>query len=267
MIELITGGDNPKIKMLASLHKRQGRKKQGLFLAEGIRLAETVATSSWNIFCGLFTPDLQNSPRGQKLLRLLHERNCPLYETTPQNLQKVSEVDTPQGIILAVQQAKTDLAVLAELKNPLLIVLDRVQDPGNVGTIIRTADAAGADGIITLQGTADIFAGKTVRSTMGSLFHLPICHDVRAENLGQFLRATNLCAYAALLNPQSKPFFAAPLNPAALIFGNEGSGISPEILPYCQAVHIPMFGQAESLNVSTAASIIIYEAARQRHKI
>lgn len=149
---------------------------------------------------------------------------------------------------------------------PFYVVLDGVQDPGNAGTIIRTADAAGASGVILTKGSVDIYDEKTVRATMGSLFHLPVVSGVSAEELTAWAKERGLQLYAAALDVAARPHFSCDFTkPTAIVFGNEGNGVSTELLAQAETVYIPMYGTAESLNVGTSAAIVLYEAVRQRY--
>ena len=265
MRERIDSPANKKIKLAASLHSRKHREKEGLFLAEGIRLAEMAVESGWEtVFC-LCTAALVSQPRGSRLLARMEACSIPVYETAENVYRKASGTDTPQGILLVMKQKKSRLSELAPAENPLYVVLDGVQDPGNAGTIIRTADAVGADGVILLKGSADAFSEKTVRSTMGSLFHLPICPDVTREELQAFLKERKVLLLATALDETAKPHFKQDFTGrCAIAFGNEGSGVSQALLANAVRTYIPMYGKAESLNVGVSAAVVLYEAVRQR---
>lgn len=265
MRERIDSLANKKIKLAASLHSRKHREKEGLFLAEGVRLAEMAAETDWEISFCLCTKALGSQQRGSKLLKKLELRGVPVYETAENVYRRASGTDTPQGILLVMKQQKCRLSAMQAAENPLYVVLDGVQDPGNAGTIIRTADAVGADGVILLKGSADIFSEKTVRATMGSLFHLPICPDVTREELQAFLKVQDVRLYAAALDETAKPHFKQDFaGRCAIAFGNEGNGISEELLAKAMKTYIPMYGAAESLNVGVSAAVVLYEAIRQR---
>lgn len=265
MREQIDSLANRKIKLAASLHSRKHREKEGLFLAEGIRLAEMAAEADWEISFCLCTKALSSQQRGSELLKKLELRGVPVYETAENIYGKASGTDAPQGILLVMKQQKSCLTEWQAAENPLYVVLDGVQDPGNAGTIIRTADAAGADGVILLKGSADIFNEKTVRATMGSLFHLPICTDVTQEGLQAFLKEQAVSLYATALDETAGPYFQQDFkNRCAIAFGNEGNGVSRELLKNARKTYIPMYGAAESLNVGVSAAVVLYEAARQR---
>ena len=148
---------------------------------------------------------------------------------------------------------------------PLYIALDRVQDPGNVRTILRTADAVGVTGVILLRGSADIYSGKVVRATMGSLFHVPFVTGVTAAELAGFAQKEGLQFLVTSCDASAETHFSADFRRGSIIvFGNEANGVSEEILTVSQHIYIPMRGAAESLNVATAATAVLYEALRQR---
>ncbi len=256
---------NKKIKLAAGLKKRRQREKTGLFAAEGIRLCEMAAKSDWQIEFGFYTSEIMASNRGRELLQEIKNK-CQLSEVPVDIYKKVSSTETPQGIMLVLKQKNSLLAELKAVSKPLYVVMDGVQDPGNAGTIIRTADAIGADGVIMLKGSVDVFSDKTVRSTMGSLFHLPICTDVTHDELLEFAQLNKIVLYATALDAAAEPHFAQNFNAGcAIILGNEGNGVSEYLLAEAKKTYIPMYGQAESLNVGVSAAVVLYEAVRQRH--
>lgn len=257
---------NQKIKDTAALAMRRQRQKQGRFVAEGVRLGEMAAASGWPLCYALYTAELASTPRGAQLLATLRQNGCSCYETSQQAFAKASVTATPQGILIVMGQRQQTLADLPEQERPFYLVLDGLQDPGNVGTIIRTADAAGADAVLCLRGTADIYEDKTVRATMGSLFHLPVVNGLTPEDLQNFVTTRGLQLYATALDSTAQPHFACDFTRGtAVVLGNEGNGVSPAVLALAQKCYIPMYGAAESLNAATAATIVTYEAVRQRH--
>ena len=265
MRERIDSLTNKKIKLAASLTNRKHRSKEGLFLAEGIRLTEMAAESDWGLRYALYTTAMARQSRGADLLDRLEQRECPLYEVPAALYQKVSGTDTPQGILVIMEQKKSCLTDLPAAKNGLYVILDGVQDPGNAGTIIRTADAVGADAVILMKGSVDVFGEKTVRAAMGSLFHLPVCGEVSLEELQDFAAARELQLYATALDETARPHFEQDFTrKCAIVFGNEGNGVSRELLQAAVKTYIPMYGQAESLNVGMSAAVVLYEAVRQR---
>ena len=269
MRSLIESASNKKIKLVRELHQRKYRNREGLFLAEGVRLSEMAVHSDWRIEFALFTKEMAAEARGEKLLCDLEEKGCMLYEVPKALYDKVSDTESPQGVLLVMEKKAVDLqALLQTKKTPFFLVLDGVQDPGNAGTILRTADAAGADGVILLKGSVDMFSDKAVRSAMGSLFHLPICENVEREAFIKAVEGAGIPLFATALDETARLYTEADLkNSAAIVFGNEGNGVSEEILLASKKLYIPMYGSAESLNVAAASAIVIYEAVRQRNMI
>ena len=265
-MERIESASNAKIKLAASLHQRKERERRGEFVAEGVRLAETAALSGWPLsFCIVAEPALANE-RVQGILGILREQACPVYVVPPNVYKKASATESPQGILLVMKTVQSFLSKLDAGNDALFVVLDRIQDPGNAGTIIRTADAAGCSGVIAMEGTVDLFSDKVVRSSMGSLFHLPVVPNVKGSEWMTFAQRHGISCYAALLDKEATPYFTRDFCKAsAVVFGNEGNGVSGDILDGAEPIYIPMDGKAESLNVATSAAIVLYEAFRQRY--
>ena len=268
---MISSAANPLIRLAAAVLQSHRRAvKEGLCAVEGLRLAEMAAASRWSIRHALMTERAAISPRGRALRDALCARGAAPVLIAENIAASLSETETPQGILLlAERHAHTSLAALHDgLQDgdaPLYIALDRVQDPGNVGTIIRTADAAGASGIILLRGCADAYSGKVVRATMGALFSLPFAEGVTAAELADFARGSGLTLCAAACDAGARTHFSADLcRPLIVVFGNEANGVSEELLRVSEHIYIPMRGSAESLNVAAAAAAVLYEAMRQR---
>ena len=284
-MQKIESPSNPKIKLAAQLAKRMAREKTGKFLAEGVRLAEMAAASDWDIDYALVTPHAAGEPRAAAVIAKLEENGVPVALVPESVYQKAGDTQTPQGLLLVLAQKQRSLDDLARLTKtsvsptgtatagasaaaqpPCYVVLDRIQDPGNLGTILRTADAAGMAGLILLKGTTDIYSPKVVRAAMGSLFHLPVVSGVTEEAFLSFARECGLRLYATALDAKARPYDAADFTgPAAIIFGNEGQGVSEPLLASSETLYIPMYGGAESLNVAVSTAIVLYEAVRQRH--
>lgn len=266
MIEAISSLQNPLVKSLALLKQRKHRDKQGFFCMEGVRLCEEFAATDWEAESCLYTAAVANEVRTAAVLHALETKGCRLICVSEAVLAKVTETEQPQGILVIGRQRRfSALQVLQSADAPLIAVLDGIQDPGNVGTIIRTADAAGCDGIIVLEGAADLFSGKVVRAAMGSLFHLPVAAEVQRKELVSLLAGQDFTLAITALE-SAEPYYAADLHgPLAVVFGNEGQGVHPELIGAAQRrITIPIDGQAESLNVAASAAVVLFEAARQR---
>ncbi|MNI36959.1 23S rRNA (uridine(2479)-2'-O)-methyltransferase [compost metagenome] len=179
-------------------------------------------------------------------------------------LEKCSDTQTPQGIIAVVQKQPLAVQDMLTFSDDLVVVIDGIQDPGNLGTIIRSADAVGAHGVILGAGTVDLYNPKTIRSTMGSLFHLPIIEADLMELL-PLAREKGIGLVTTSLQAKRSCYEADLTQPTWLIMGNEAKGVSAKVAELSDVqVIIPMQGQAESLNVAMAATVLLFEASRQR---
>jgi RNA methyltransferase, TrmH family len=254
---MITSAANPKLKLARAV--REGR-KPGLLFVEGERLCEDAVLSGLQIELVLHSP--QPSQRAAALLdRLTAVERLPVEAAL---LRSLADTVQTQGLVLLAHRPSAELA--AAIKGHLTLVLDAVQDPGNVGTLIRTAEAAGATGVVLLEGSADPWTPKVLRSAMGSAFRLPLATKVNPD---AFLAACT-AARIPLVCTAGVDAVAHTAHqwsrPTALVLGNEGSGVRPSLLAACSTrVCIPMHGAVESLNVAAAGAVLLFEAARQRH--
>lgn len=241
---MITSLQNDQVKQWKKLHKRKERSKSGYFLVEGFHLIEEAFKSQWLI--------KEIILREETILPESYE-DLPVVIVSEGVFQHLAQTETPQGII-AVIQRKEDMTV----KGNKVLLIDGVQDPGNLGTMIRTADAAGFSSIILGDGTVDVYNDKVIRSTQGSLFHLEIVEGDLINEVSNLKNAGFEIWATALEN--ATVYKEVPLTEKiALILGNEGSGVQPNIIGIAdQIVTIPIYGQAESLNVSVAAGILMY---------
>jgi TrmH family RNA methyltransferase len=236
--------------------KSSERRERGLFIAEGRRIVEEIPEE---LIETLFVAESfqRESWRGASLALPFVE------EVSDAVMAKMADTVSPQGILAVVRQQHPTLDEMA--KGGLILLLDRIQDPGNLGTMIRTAEACGADGILCDAGTADRYSPKVVRSTMGSLFHLPIIGGLQPEEVISFAEGRGCQLLATALDESARPLYERKLaGPTVLVFGNEGNGVSPELLNAGEKTYIPMVGGAESLNVGVSAAVALFEALRQR---
>ena len=179
----------------------------------------------------------------------------------------VSDTKTPQGILCLVRQKRTEFADMLKCETPFLMVLDNLQDPGNLGTIVRTAEGAGVTGIIMSRDTVDIYNPKTIRSTMGSIYRMPFLYEEDIPALVDRLREKGVKTYAAHLDGKNYYDEENYSTGCAFLIGNEGNGLRREVSDKAEVwVKIPMHGEVESLNAAIASSILMYEANRQRRK-
>lgn len=265
---IITSAANPRVKAWSALLTKRGRDEQGAFLLEGVHLIQEALRSQAKVQAILYNID-RDLPQDLEIYRsgsmAEQGRSMEWVGVSEAVLAKCTETKTPQGVVAVCAKADYDTAVFLRPNHALVVAVDGVQDPGNLGTIIRTADAAGATGVLLGRGTVDLYNPKTVRSTMGSLFHLPIAEcDLQellpsAGKLGIRLVGTRLDARRHCYELDLR-------QPVWFLVGNEGSGLSPELAAFVnEDIIIPMQGQAESLNVAMATGILLYEAMRQRH--
>lgn len=260
---------NPRIKYLRRLAARRFRDKEGKFLVEGIRFVEEALNSSFPVEMLVYCRKAGNTPRGQTLLATAAARDIPLLEVEETLFQELADTVTPQGVLALVARRRLELTDLRAGAGPwLLVLVDGVLDPGNLGTIVRAADAAGADGVILLKGTADIFSPKALRATMGSIFHVPLIQGVPVTEIKSFLARHGIKLIAGTPH-EGKIVSASNLAVSCAIgVGSESRGLGETVLSGAvERVYIPMPGRAESLNVAVSAAILLYEAVRQRTKI
>ncbi len=254
---MITSTSNPKIKDVIRLRdKSSERRAKGLFIVEGRRIAEEIPADRIE---ALYVAESFRAEdwHGADL-------SLPFVETVSDPVMaKMADTVTPQGILAVVRQEQP---VLDEVeKGGLILLLDRIQDPGNLGTIIRTAEACGADGIVCDAGTADRYSPKAVRSTMGALFRVPVSVTEDLEQALQQLKGRGYTAFAAHLQGSVDYRKAEWPKKTVLMIGNEANGLS-ENLTLCadSRVIIPMQGSVESLNASVAAALLMFEWRRNR---
>jgi TrmH family RNA methyltransferase len=262
----ITSSANPKIKEVMDIKRRKVRAGDASFIIEGPHLIEMALGADTSISEVFFTEGFGRKEEGQRILKQLSQRTARIYEVAGHLLQKLAETETPQGIIAVATHSTLLLDRLRLKDNPLLVVSDGIQDPGNLGTIIRTADAAGADGVVMLPGSCDIYMQKTIRATAGSLFNIPVAHAA-VDELLDWLRSHKI-NLAVTVSGAGKSFFEAGLDkPVAFVFGNEAHGVQEDLKRAADmALSIPIYGKAESLNVASSAAVCLYEAVRQRRK-
>lgn len=259
-MEFIQSIQNGKVKDWAKLLTKKGREKEQSYLVEGPHLVEEAIKGQADIGALLMT---EGYIRSNRLNSFITEHPSRCFLVSEQVLHKLSDTETPQGILAVIRMKKWSLAPFLE-GNRLLLLLDAIQDPGNLGTMIRTADAAGVDGIILGKGTVDVYNSKAVRSTMGSLFHLPIVQE-DLLHVCDMLVEHQFNITATSLEGAIPYDEASYIGPTAIVIGNEGNGVSQEVLSRSHSrVKIPIYGQAESLNAAVAAAIMMYEAIRQR---
>lgn len=256
---------NPRIKYVRRLASHRFREKEKKFLVEGIRFVEEILDSDWPVDMLVYSRKIMENPRAKKLITTAAARNAGLIEVADDLFAELADTSTPQGIIAVAAQRGYSLEDLEINESALLVLVDGVQDPGNLGAIVRSADAAGAGGVVLLKGTADVYNPKALRATMGSIFHLPIIQGAAADEVMPYLTRWGIKTVAG--DPRaSRVLFEVDLKvPCALAVGGEATGVGAVIKESVdELARIPMPGRAESLNVAISVSIMLYEALRQR---
>lgn len=265
-------------RRIRGLQTRKNREREGLFVAEGIRVVEELIDSGLMLHEVVVAPSVEDTPRGQALLRRAEQRagerpgersrkSTRVLRATDVALRDLSGTDAPQGILAVAhipQHTLNDIAFHADrTASDVILVLDGVQDPGNLGTLIRAADAFAIAGVVALPGTVDCWNPKVVRAAAGSLFRVPVVYAA-AHDVAAWLSAHDVRAYAADAGGRDIEALE-PAARAALVVGNEGAGLSEEARAFAkETVAIAMPGRAESLNVAVAAGILLYLFTRQR---
>ena len=259
---MITSLSNKKIKNLVSLiQKVKARKEQDVFIVEGSKMfLEAGEEKILEVY--LKEGFLEKEEKGLLLEKL--ERTG--YEVVSEEVfRKISDTMTPQGILAVIRQYHYCPEELWKKENPLLLILEDIQDPGNLGTMVRTAEGAGVNGIIMSKNTVDIYNPKTIRSTMGSVYRMPFYYSEDLQETIKMLQEQGICVYAAHLKGQQFYHKLDYRKGTAFLIGNEGNGLKEETAQLADCyMKIPMEGKVESLNAAVASVILMYEAARQR---
>lgn len=260
---MITSTSNDRIKQIMKYRKSaKERRKQGVFLVEGIRMFVEIP-KEWcrEVY---MTEEFLEKHKGQLAEYLLSKVEL----VAPHVMEAMTDTKTPQGVISVVSQPTysiEEVCMQKEDSEPLILALENLQDPGNLGTIVRTAEGAGVTGIVMSRETVDIYNPKVVRATMGSIFRVPFCY---VENLTDWITSMNAEAvgtYSAHL--QGTSFYDFDYQkPTIFCIGNEGNGLTDALSQTTKyKIKIPMMGKVESLNAATAATVLMYEAMRQRN--
>lgn len=260
LLEIIKSKDNSTIKEIKKLQEKKYRNIYNKFIIEGFRFVSEALDSKFHVCYVIISETIEEKFEKLGLNEKIKE-GTKLIKVSEVILKSICSTDNPQGIAAVVDNEE----VTIDYNKGFYILADRVQDPGNMGTIIRTADAAGAKGVIVTKGTVDIYNDKTLRSTMGSIFKIPIIIDEELSYIKK-LKQQGFKVVVSSLDTENN-FYDVDLTGKNIIaVGNEGSGISEEINSISdEKVKIPMPGTAESLNVGVAAGIMMFEAVRQKN--
>ncbi|HZK78562.1 MAG TPA: RNA methyltransferase, partial [Gemmatimonadaceae bacterium] len=243
------------LTLARDLRRRKSREKQSLFVAEGVRSVEELLKSPLTIRGIVTAPQLDGAPRGTMLRQMIAEKGVETAAVNEMEFRSAAETESPQGVLAIAEIPDRTLEALSGRASLRLLVLDAVQDPGNVGTILRTAAALGADATIALPGTVDLWNAKVIRGAMGASFHHHCMHS-RLEDLVAFLNAEQIHFWGADASGSPVGEVTAPPK-LALAVGNEGAGLSSSVREHVtQMVSLPISASVESLNVAVAAGIL-----------
>jgi len=253
----ITSRENPIYKLIKSLSQKKVRESNRLFLIEGGRILEEANCRGVKIKYLIINKTVQD------VLKI--NQDCQVLRLSNNLFKEISDTVNPQGIIAVVKQREISLADIILGTNPLIIVLNGIQDPGNLGTIIRTCAAANVTAVLLTKGTVDLYNPKVIRSTMGSLFQVPVVNSLDDNEVVKWLNHNSINIVVADLDGGEYYYSANLKEPLALVIGNENRGPNDIWKKAAgKKVKIPILGHTESLNASVAAGIILYDAVRQR---
>lgn len=277
---MITSVANGRIRRLVALQeKSKVRNKEMRFVAEGLKMFEEAPLEHMQevYVSALLWQEL--SQQGAFIWKKLHvcmDRGILVEQVSEEVFKKISDTRTPQGILFVMEQFSCTLEEMMEQakqkreqekKAPLFLLLEDIQDPGNLGTMIRTGEGAGVDGVIMSRGTVDIYNPKTIRSTMGSLYRVPFLYTRELDQVIRLLRENRIKVYAAHLEGEKYFDEISYEGGSAFLVGNEGNGLRKETADLADSyLKIPMEGQLESLNAAVAAALLLYQAAGYHRK-
>jgi TrmH family RNA methyltransferase len=264
----ITSLQNERVKMIRSLHMRKARRDSGLFVAEGASLLVTAREAGWKPKVLVFLAGSATGGVARDLVRWAEAAGAECLEVSSAVLGKLAAKDNPQTMLGVFEQTWKPLPVPATAAGDALwLGLESVRDPGNLGTIIRTADAAGAGGIVLIGPCVDAYSHEAVRATMGSIFNVPLARAGLQDGL-QWVHRWRGDIVGAHLAGREDFRSAAYRQPTLLLMGSEGPGLSPELSAACtKLVRIPMAGNIDSLNLAVATALMLYEIRRERLRL
>ena len=257
----ITSAQNPKIKLLQTLQKKSAeRRAQGLFVVEGVRELEHCLEAGYQLHAVFHCPDLlQQLPAGVKA------QQCACYEVTADLYAKIAYRATTEGIVAEVRERPLALEDLTLSEHPLIVVLESVEKPGNLGAVLRSADAAHADAVVVCDPLTDLYNPNLIRSSIGALFTVP-CVACTSEACIAFLKEHGIRILTAPLQDSHLYYDTDMRQGTAIVMGTESTGLTDSWRKAADAhIRIPMLGRLDSLNVSVSAAILLFEAVRQRN--
>lgn len=260
MNEIIKSSTNKTIKYIRSLQVKKFRDEYGEFIIEGEKLLQEALDYKASISMVLLSQSFTENSKHDELAITLNRKNIPIYYAEDSIFKEVCETETPQGVIAVSQKMEFNLENIISKDELCIIIMHEARDPGNAGTIIRAADACGLDAVVLSKGSVDLYNGKAIRATMGSLFHIPVIQNLATTETISRLRDSKVVTIGADPHSSTSCIELPYYNRSAILIGNESKGIDSEIQAMLDInVKIPMPGRAESLNAGIAASILMYE--------
>ncbi|MBW3084376.1 23S rRNA (uridine(2479)-2'-O)-methyltransferase [Austwickia sp. TVS 96-490-7B] len=265
---MLTNPRSERVRSIGALSRRSARERSGLFLAEGPQVVQEALTHRPDVVKDLYVEtSAAATPRWADLIAAAARHGVGVHLVDQRVLAAISDAQTPQGGVAVCRKVDVDVHTVLAAKPRLLCVLAQVRDPGNAGTVLRGADATGADAVILTDASVDLYNPKVVRSTVGSLFHLPVVIGVELLPLMEAMHAAGVVAYAADGRGPTQLHAANLDRPHAWIFGNEARGLPDQIRRSCDdVVRVPIYGRAESLNLAMAATVCLYGSAAAQHR-
>ncbi|MBE5858869.1 MAG: RNA methyltransferase [Butyrivibrio sp.] len=272
---MISSTNNARVKKVCEYAKKvKARREDKVFLVEGIRMVREAKLS--DISEVYVTTHFLDNAKGKDrdlVFEIMNNKDIFFEEVSDDVMKKMADTQTPQGILAVVRQKKWTLddmtAKTSDGREPLLLILENIQDPGNLGNMFRTGEGAGVTGIIMSSDMADVYNPKVVRSTMGAIFRIPFCYTDSVPGIVKELHEKyNIVSYAAHLKGTKNYDEVELTRGSAFLIGNEGNGLTKEAADAAgEYLLIPMLGEVESMNAATAAAILTFEAARQRRNM
>ncbi len=263
-IRTLTSPSNPLLRTIRLAAGQARRAPAELVVVEGVRALEEAVKAGLEINAAVITAHYGHSERESELLRRLQDLSADVCVVPESVFSRLSSVQSPQGILALVRLPVAPLGAAALPGNPLLLCASGIQDPGNLGTLIRTADAAGASLVCTLTGTVSCRNPKTIRASAGTMFRVPVAEHVPPPEFLEFCRRHSITVLCASADGGSSCFDTDFSKPCAILVGNEGSGIDRGLISGMISVRVPMNPAVESLNVAIAGAVLLFEAFRQR---
>lgn len=260
MKDMIRSSQNSIIKHVKSLQVKKYRDELGEFVIEGEKLIEEALAYGAELSFAVFGEEFALTEVGMRIFQQLQARKIAVYTVEEKLFGDISETQTPQGAMAIVKKPVSHLDEIMKREMLRFVLLDEVRDPGNLGTIVRTADACNLDAVLLLKGCVDIYNGKSVRSTMGSLFHIPVIQNLDTQELLKRLKDSGVATIGADPHSKGSVIDLKSMDKCAIVIGNESKGMGDGIKEQLEyRVSIPMPGKAESLNAGIAAAIMMYE--------